>query len=92
MALLYPWATKEYLLWEISIGQIIMYHNIGIEMKYPDASKPSDPDSLATKSPADLRKYRDDLKRMRIIDEEAKQKEASDKLKAEKYGPRYGDV
>ena len=34
MALLYPWATKEYLLWEMSIGQIVMYHNLGVEMKY----------------------------------------------------------
>jgi hypothetical protein len=34
MALLYPWATKEYLLWEMSLGQIIMYHNLGIEQKY----------------------------------------------------------
>jgi len=35
MALLYPWATKEYLLWHMTIGQVIMYHNIGIELKYP---------------------------------------------------------
>jgi hypothetical protein len=34
MALLYPWATKEYLLWEMSIGQIIMYYNLGMQMKY----------------------------------------------------------
>jgi hypothetical protein len=35
MALLYPWATKEYLLWKMSIGQIVMYYNLGIESKYP---------------------------------------------------------
>ena len=92
MALLFPWATKEYLLWEMSIGQVIMYHNIGIEIKYPDPNKSTDPDSLATKSTADLRKYRNELKRMRVIDEAATQKEASDKLKAEKYGKRYGAV
>ena len=34
MALLYPWATKEYLLWEMSLGQVIMYHNLGMELKY----------------------------------------------------------
>ena len=34
MALLYPWATKEYLLWHMSIGQIMLYFNLGIEMKY----------------------------------------------------------
>lgn len=76
----------------MSIGQIILYHNIGIEMKYPDPNKSSDPDSLATKSVTDLRKYREDLRRMRVIDEETKQREASDKLKAEKYAPEYGDV
>lgn len=34
MALMYPWATKEYLLWEMSLGQIVMYHNLGIELKH----------------------------------------------------------
>ena len=38
MALLYPWATKDYLLWEMSLGQIVMYHNLGIEMKYGGGS------------------------------------------------------
>jgi len=35
MALLFPWATREYLLWEMSLAQVILYHNIGVEMKYP---------------------------------------------------------
>ena len=39
MALLYPWATKEYLLWEMSLGQIVLYHNLGIELKYGGAEK-----------------------------------------------------
>jgi hypothetical protein len=30
MALMYPWATKEYLLHNMSLGQIIMYHNLGV--------------------------------------------------------------
>lgn len=34
MALLYPWATKEYCLWKMSWAQLIMYHNIGIELKH----------------------------------------------------------
>jgi len=34
MALMYPWATKEYLLWEMSLSQIILYHNLGHELKY----------------------------------------------------------
>ena len=35
MALMYPWATKEYLLWEMSLAQLVLYHNIGIDIKYP---------------------------------------------------------
>ena len=35
MALLYPWATKEYLLWQMSIGQIMLYLTIGDEIKHP---------------------------------------------------------
>lgn len=34
MALLYPWATKEYLLYKMSLGQVIMYYNLGLEAKY----------------------------------------------------------
>ena len=35
MGLLYAWATPEYLLWHMTIGQVIMLHNRGIELKYP---------------------------------------------------------
>lgn len=31
MARLYPWATKEYLLWSMSWGQIILYYNLGTD-------------------------------------------------------------
>lgn len=34
MALMYPWATKEYLLWKMSLGQIIMYYNLGFDQLY----------------------------------------------------------
>jgi hypothetical protein len=40
MALLYPWATREYLLWEMSLPQIILYHNMGHELKYGKQEKP----------------------------------------------------
>ena len=50
MALLYPWATKEYLLWEMTIGQLIMYHNAGIQIKYP---KPDDEDDKGFASMGD---------------------------------------
>ncbi len=48
MALLYPWATKEYCLWSMSWSQLIMYHNIGCELKYgkkdesQEVTKPSE--------------------------------------------------
>jgi hypothetical protein len=63
MALMYPWATKEYLLWEMTIGQIVMYHNLGIEMKY---GKQDDPDAPAKKpsemSYDELKAVRDQLR------------------------------
>jgi len=61
MALLFPWATKEYLLWKMSLGQIIMYHNLGIEIKYPtnEKSKPS----VANKSTKEVLKIRDQLRK-----------------------------
>ena len=57
MALLYPWATKDYLLWEMSLGQIVLYHNIGLEMKYgkPDRK----PKKLSEMSPEQLTRFRD---------------------------------
>jgi len=39
MALWFPWATKEYILREMSLGQLIMYHNLAVEEKYPDPEK-----------------------------------------------------
>jgi hypothetical protein len=39
MALLYPWATKEYLLWNMSLSQIMLYHNLGMETKYGKPEK-----------------------------------------------------
>lgn len=64
MALMYPWATKEYLLWEMDIGQIVMYHNLGIEMKY--GKQKDDGDSPAKKasemSYEELKAVRDQLR------------------------------
>jgi hypothetical protein len=59
MALLYPWATKEYLLWEMSLGQIIMYHNLGIEQKYGKQNKK--PRKMSEMSPEEVRALRDKL-------------------------------
>ena len=60
MALLYPWATKEYLLNEMSIGQIIMYYNLGMETKYP--SEDSVDGKLKNMSYEQLKALRDEMR------------------------------
>lgn len=59
MALMYPWATKDYLLWDMSIGQIIMYHNMGTELKYGTGKKSG---GLLDKGEDELRAMRDDVR------------------------------
>ena len=58
MGLLYAWATKEYLLWRMSIGQIIMYHNLGIELKYGKPKDDGKPKPLHEMSHAELKEWR----------------------------------
>jgi len=62
MALLFPWATKEYLLWEMTLGQLVMYHNIGLEIKYPKpvGEKPS----IANMSKEEVSKLRKEAREM----------------------------
>ena len=66
MGMMYPWATKEYLLWEMSIGQLIMYHNLGLGIKYPDPNKPkglqSMPKSERDKAIAEAREMAKEMK------------------------------
>ena len=66
MALLYPWATKDYLLWEMTIGQIVMYHNLGIEMKYgkqnPDETDETPHKKASEMSYEELKAVRDQLR------------------------------
>jgi hypothetical protein len=40
MGMLYSWATKEYLLWEMTIGQIIMYIQEANNINSGKADKP----------------------------------------------------
>lgn len=61
MALMYPWATKEYLLWEMTIGQIILYHNEGLAMRGIKTENKS-PQGFADMSEDEVRKIRDDYK------------------------------
>jgi hypothetical protein len=62
MALLYPWATKEYLLWNMSLGQIIMYLALGSEQKYgkPEPQAPT----YAGKSHEELAEERAKLRQL----------------------------
>lgn len=65
MATLFPWATKEYLLWEMSIGQVILYHNLGIEMRYGkrEESEGEAVKSVDKMSAAEIRAKREELRR-----------------------------
>lgn len=81
MGLMYAWATKEYLLWKMSIGQIILYHNKGMEIKYPSSGKDAAP-GLVEKNVDELRKIRDEMK---------KQSESTTKTR-EELEAQYGAI
>ena len=61
MGILYGW-KKEYLLEEMSFGQIVMYLNCGLEFKYPKV-KDDKPKRAVDKSAAELRAERDKLRK-----------------------------
>lgn len=80
--MLYSWATKEYLLWEMSLGQVIMYYNLGMESKYPE---------LKNKDTEVYNKYakaKEELKAMGIVSDQDK---AKDDKKAE-LEKQYGNI
>jgi hypothetical protein len=62
MALLYPWATKEYLLWSMSLEQIILYYNLGIDIKYPKPDGGDNTPSLRDLSPDALTALRQEIR------------------------------
>ena len=86
MALLYPWATKEYLLWEMTLGQIIMYFNLGMDIKYP--KDPNEKGSLKNMSHKDLAKLRDELRELGLAEKKAQEQKVEEQKQAltEKYG------
>lgn len=92
MALLYPWATKDYLLWNMSIGQIIMYYNMGMEAKYPDPD--SDKNKLKNMSYDEVKAIRDEMRNLGLstVEEykEAKIQQAEDKK--QELARKYGDI
>lgn len=60
--MMYAWATKEYLLWHMSLGQVVMYHNLGMDIKYPEPEKGHDY-SAKNMSPAEIGKLREELRK-----------------------------
>ena len=60
MGILYGW-QKEYLLEQMTFGQIIMYLNEGMRFKYPQ-SKQSTGNSLIGASGEEVRRQRDKLR------------------------------
>jgi len=79
MAMLFPWATKEYLLWNMTIGQIVMYHNKAMDIKNGKEGK----SKLANKSASELKKIRDDI--LDGVNEAEKEKQQAEDMR-HKYG------
>lgn len=74
----------------MSLGQLVMYHNIGIELKYPRPDEGDKP-SLRNMTPAQLKEVRDAARKMLAEDQARKEADRSEAEK-EKYRQRYGDV
>jgi len=83
MALLYPWATKEYLLWQMTIGQIILYRNLGYEMKYGTGDGKGRPRSTLDQIKAAKKEF--------AQQRQAEKQAESEKVK-ESYRAKYGDI
>lgn len=62
MGQMYAWATKEYILWNMTIGQLIMYLNEGIRQKYPDSGK-KQMKRAVEKSHEELKRIKEELRR-----------------------------
>ena len=60
MGMMFSWATKEYILWEMSLGQLVMYHNIAIDIKNGTVKK--GPKKLSERSPEELKRIREELR------------------------------
>ena len=61
MGTLYAWATREYLLERMTWGQIVMYLNYGMDIKYPKPKKKGG--SLVGSSAEEIRARRDELRK-----------------------------
>ena len=78
---MFPWATKEYLLWNMTIGQILMYNNYGWAIK--NGTSVTQTKTLSNMSANEVRKFRDDMRsKMEKIESVDKTRE----LMQQKYG------
>lgn len=68
-------------MWEMTIGQILYYHNMGLEIKYGIKSE-SASDGLLNKDVDELRKIRDEVNE--IFEAE--------KIAKEELQRKYGDI
>ncbi len=59
---MYPWATREYILWCMSLGMLVFYYNEGINQKYPKPEKETK--SLANMSPEQVSKIREEIREL----------------------------
>jgi len=82
MALLYPWATKEYILHNMSLGQLIMYFNLGMKYKYPD------PDEEEHPSYDMLKNARDEMRKLGLLDEA----QPDENTVKEQLRQQYGEI
>lgn len=73
----------------MTIGQIVMYHNIAMDIKYP--KQEGEKSTLKNKTHAELKAYRDELRKQGLIDEKQEQQIKSEKVK-ESFRDKYGDV
>lgn len=90
MALLFPWATKEYLLWNMSLGQIIMYYALGMEARYPKATDEK-PSQLRYMTREEVKKLREEMRELGLSSKSTEPtKEQLDKK--EEFRRKYGDI
>jgi hypothetical protein len=84
MGMMFAWATKEYLLWDMTLGQIVLYRNKAIQIK--NGANESAP-GLVNKSASELRKLREDMKEQIRLAENPTSNPDKELLKA-----KYGDI
>jgi len=70
----------------MTIGQILLYHNLGVEMKYGKKGN-GEKSSVRNMSYDQVKQLREEMRQQGLIDEKAR----SD-AKKEKYRAKYGDV